>query len=244
MPPMPVCDASFKCVSRKLGTSDVGPTTQTLICPKGQAFVEGKCVDNIEQPPSMPPNTTTPAVVDTTKTATPPPAVASGSGAGIPTWALVVGALGVAAFGWHLMNSDGKKRVKRNGRGLRKGQVVEGHVGSGSHYSDHFRGVVVSVHGDKVQVDTGSGIETTSASKLRRVKRGGYKRNGKIIASSFQRYNGGVRIKRLYGSSTVTRFYVFREEDRNDASKWLEVEGFGPTPGDRKTDAIRRSGLK
>ncbi len=78
------------------------------------------------------------------------------------------------------------------------------------------------------------------------VKRNGRRRvhrNGKIIASSFQRYNGGVRIKRLYGSSTVTRFYVFREEDRNDASKWLVVEGFGPTPGDRKTDAIRRSGL-
>ena len=78
------------------------------------------------------------------------------------------------------------------------------------------------------------------------VKRNGrrsFRRNGKIIASSFQRYNGGVRIKRLHGSSTVTRFYVFREEDRNDASKWLVVEGFGPTPGDRKTDAIRRSGL-
>jgi len=65
----------------------------------------------------------------------------------------------------------------------------------------------------------------------------------KIVASSYERYNGGARIKRQYGSSTVTRFYVYREEDANDASKWVKVEGYGPTPGDRKTDAIRRSGL-
>lgn len=38
----------------------------------------------------------------------------------------------------------------------------------------------------------------------------------KIVASSFERYNGGIRIKRLYGSSTVTRFYVFFAEDRGD----------------------------
>jgi hypothetical protein len=65
----------------------------------------------------------------------------------------------------------------------------------------------------------------------------------KIHAVSFERYNGGVRVKRQYGSSTVTRFYVYRDEDQHDPSKWHTVEGFGPTPGDRKTDAIRRSGL-
>jgi len=64
-----------------------------------------------------------------------------------------------------------------------------------------------------------------------------------IKAVSYERYNGGVRIKRAYGSSTVTRFFVFRAEDEKDPSKWLKVEGYGPTPGDRKTDAIRRSGL-
>lgn len=63
---------------------------------------------------------------------------------------------------------------------------------------------------------------------------------GKILAHSFERYNGGVRIKRLHGSSTVTRFYVYREEDEKDPSKWRKIEGYGPTPGDRKTDAIRR----
>jgi hypothetical protein len=62
----------------------------------------------------------------------------------------------------------------------------------------------------------------------------------KILASSFERYNGGVRIKRLHGSSTVTRFYVYREEDRDNPSAWQKIEGYGPTPGDRKTDAIRK----
>lgn len=50
----------------------------------------------------------------------------------------------------------------------------------------------------------------------------------KIVASSKERYNGGVRIKRLYGSSTVTRFWVHFADERSDPSRWL---------------AIRRSGL-
>jgi len=65
----------------------------------------------------------------------------------------------------------------------------------------------------------------------------------KIIANSFERYNGGIKIKRLYGSSTVTRFYVYYEADANNPKAWLEVEGYGKTPGERKTDAIKRSGL-
>lgn len=65
----------------------------------------------------------------------------------------------------------------------------------------------------------------------------------KIVAHSFERYNGGVRIKRQYGSSTVTKFYIYYAGDEKDPSKWKIVEGYGPTPGDRKTDAIRRSGL-
>jgi len=66
----------------------------------------------------------------------------------------------------------------------------------------------------------------------------------KIIASSFERYNGGVRIKRAYGSSTITRFYVYREEDRNNPAAWEKIEGYGPTPGDRKTDAILKFRMK
>lgn len=59
----------------------------------------------------------------------------------------------------------------------------------------------------------------------------------KLVAKSFERYNGGVRAKRLYGSSTITRFYVFRPEDRNDPNKWAIVETGGPSPGERATAA-------
>jgi hypothetical protein len=59
----------------------------------------------------------------------------------------------------------------------------------------------------------------------------------KLVAKSFQRYNGGVRAKRQYGSSTITRFYVFRPEDRDDPNKWAIVETGGPSPGERATAA-------
>lgn len=67
-------------------------------------------------------------------------------------------------------------------------------------------------------------------------------KSGKIIATSSSRYNGGVAAKRKYGSSTITKFLIYREENGNppDVSKWVYIEGFGPTPGDRKTDAIKR----
>jgi hypothetical protein len=60
----------------------------------------------------------------------------------------------------------------------------------------------------------------------------------KIVATSFGRYNGGIAIKRKHGSSTVTRFYVHFEEDAGYPSRWETIEGFGVTPGERKTYAI------
>lgn len=68
-------------------------------------------------------------------------------------------------------------------------------------------------------------------------------RSTKIIASSKDRYRASAAERRLYGGSTVTQFYVYRAEDRNDASRWRIVTGYGKTPGERKTDAIRRSGF-
>lgn len=62
----------------------------------------------------------------------------------------------------------------------------------------------------------------------------------KVIAVSKSRYNGGVAVKRAHGSATVTTFWVFRAEDEKDPSKWVEVNGYGPTPGDRKTYAIKK----
>ena len=64
-----------------------------------------------------------------------------------------------------------------------------------------------------------------------------------VKASSFERYNGGAAIKRQFGSSTVTKFYVYRVGDEKDPNKWLIVKGYGKTPGERKTYAIQQSGL-
>jgi hypothetical protein len=58
----------------------------------------------------------------------------------------------------------------------------------------------------------------------------------KLFASSQERYNGGARIKRQYGSATVTRFLVGVEG--SPAGSWVTIEGYGKTPGDRKTFAL------
>ena len=59
----------------------------------------------------------------------------------------------------------------------------------------------------------------------------------KLKAFSKSRYNGGVKAKRLYGSSTITTFYVMREQDEKNAQLWVTVEVGGKTPGDRVTAA-------
>lgn len=59
----------------------------------------------------------------------------------------------------------------------------------------------------------------------------------KLVAHSKNRYNGGIRAKRLYGSSTITEFYVFRPEDEHIPSRWAIVEVGGRTPGERATAA-------
>lgn len=57
----------------------------------------------------------------------------------------------------------------------------------------------------------------------------------KLNTVSMHRYNGGVKAKRLYGSSTLTTFQVFLA-DRPDM--WVEVhEVGGATPGERATKA-------
>lgn len=60
----------------------------------------------------------------------------------------------------------------------------------------------------------------------------------KIVAFSKERYNGGVRVKRRFGSSTVTIFWVHPEGA--PAKDWEEIAGYGPTPRDRKTYAINK----
>lgn len=55
-----------------------------------------------------------------------------------------------------------------------------------------------------------------------------------ITAVSFRRYKAYPQEKARYGGSTVTDFYV----QQGDVIKL--VRGYGKTPGERKTDAIRR----
>lgn len=62
-----------------------------------------------------------------------------------------------------------------------------------------------------------------------------------LWAVSKERYRASAAEKRLYGGSTVTIFYVGKKGDEHDASKWVEQAGYGPTPGERKTDAMRRA---
>lgn len=59
----------------------------------------------------------------------------------------------------------------------------------------------------------------------------------KLKAVSKSRYNGGVKAKRLYGSSTITTFYVMRPEDDKRPEMWVTVETGGKTPGERITAA-------
>jgi len=59
----------------------------------------------------------------------------------------------------------------------------------------------------------------------------------KLKTFSKSRYNGGVKAKRQYGSSTITTFYVMRPEDEKRPELWVTVEVGGKTPGDRITAA-------
>jgi hypothetical protein len=63
----------------------------------------------------------------------------------------------------------------------------------------------------------------------------------KIFAKSINRYRASASEKRAYGGSTVTEFLVGVEG--SNASTWKKIMGYGPTPGDRKSYAIQKSGF-
>lgn len=61
----------------------------------------------------------------------------------------------------------------------------------------------------------------------------------KLFADSISRYYGGIAEKRAYGGQgTITVFRV--GEVGSDPATWQEIKGHGKTPGERKTDALRR----
>ncbi len=59
----------------------------------------------------------------------------------------------------------------------------------------------------------------------------------KVEAFSKHRYRASPQEKARYGGSTITQFYV-RYADPPHETK--EIMGYGKTPGERKTDAIRK----
>jgi hypothetical protein len=64
----------------------------------------------------------------------------------------------------------------------------------------------------------------------------------RIAAVSESRYNAGVAHKRIWGSSTITRFFVWWDADTNlgGASKAVLVEGCGATGAERMKHAKAR----
>lgn len=56
----------------------------------------------------------------------------------------------------------------------------------------------------------------------------------KIYSES--RYRASAAEQRLYGGKTVTRFIAAPSDD---ARTWFYVESFGPTPGERKSLALK-----
>lgn len=62
----------------------------------------------------------------------------------------------------------------------------------------------------------------------------------RIEASSMYRYRATAQERRTYGGCTVTDFWI---SIVGEPGTGRLVRGYGPTPGERKTDAIRRSGL-
>lgn len=60
----------------------------------------------------------------------------------------------------------------------------------------------------------------------------------KVFAKSEYRYRASAKERRLYGGVTVTQFLVGFEGSA--PGTWKRIMGYGPTPGQRKTDAIRK----
>jgi hypothetical protein len=60
----------------------------------------------------------------------------------------------------------------------------------------------------------------------------------KIKAISFERYRATAAQRRLYGGKTVTVFLVFHPDAPDDYARAEKFDGYGLTPGERRTYAI------
>jgi hypothetical protein len=60
--------------------------------------------------------------------------------------------------------------------------------------------------------------------------------SNKVFAVSENRYRASAAERRAYGGKTVTEFLVGFVG--SDAATWVRINGYGPTPGERKSFAI------
>ena len=74
--------------------------------------------------------------------------------------------------------------------------------------------------------------------RMRAWNPGGATGKQRVFAKSEYRYRASASERRLHGGSTVTQFLVGYEG--SDPSTWMRIMGYGPTPGERKTYAIKK----
>lgn len=88
--------------------------------------------------------------------------------------------------------------------------------------------------------------ELRTENRGRRGRRSARRRNSgqyEVGITSEYRYRASASERRLHGGSTVTQFLI---EDPNfeGSARWHKVMGYGPSPGERRTDALRRYSAK
>lgn len=59
-----------------------------------------------------------------------------------------------------------------------------------------------------------------------------------IVATSMERWNGGIAAKRQWGSSTMTKFACYEPRDYLNPNRWVIVSTGGAHPSTRKASAI------
>lgn len=77
-------------------------------------------------------------------------------------------------------------------------------------------------------------------------RRRGRARNGRkyeVGISSQHRYRASASERRLHGGKTVTQFLI-EDPNHEGSARWIDVMGYGATPGERRTDALRRYARK
>lgn len=115
--------------------------------------------------------------------------------------------------------------------------VLLGSVAKNGEWWDEFA-LYLDVDPSWVKAQVPENIKKQAWEKIARPHRLLANSDEKIRAVSMYRYRGGAREKRLYGGSgTITEFWIYFGDDPEP----MKIQGHGPSPGQRKTDAIERA---